>query len=241
MLDLRELHISIDKKKILSGISAKALPGQLTLLLGDNGAGKTTLFNALTGRLEYESGEVYYNSELKSLEDEKYVNRISFIRNEGGTLPLLTIEEQLILKCRLYGVKNSEIKDRIENVITLFDLEKHRHYRSEELSSGFRKKLGIAMALVTDADIYLFDEPFNSLDHKSTTALVQIIDLLKTRGKIIILSTHTPSIIEKQTDRLWYLSASKIRESSDKEKITKFINNISSKKDGISEMLKWIK
>ena len=242
MLELKNIKVEIEGKEILTDVNAAAEPGELTLLMGNNGSGKTTLFNAVSNLLEIKNGNLFYNSLQISPASEKFNNIITFIRDDGATVPLLTVEEHLVLQCHLHDVNKTEIKNRVDSVTALLELEKYSSYRAEELSAGFRKKLGIAAGLVTNSEIFLLDEPFSSLDYKSTAVLKKVLSLLKEREKITIISTHTPSLLTDITDKIWFLEHGIIKEEKNKDKISMHLNRNSD--DAVLELtgsLSWIK
>lgn len=221
MLNLENISFSRGKTKILDDLNASAQKASLTILAGGNGTGKTTLLNCLSGLLGIDSGMIKIKDCKIDPESAEWRKTLSYVPDDGGTIPLLTVEEQLHLQCMLSAIEKSKADERIESIIKSLGLADHRSHRADELSAGFRKKLGLALGLIRDADIYIFDEPFSSLDIEAASAFKELLSLLKNKGRIVILSTHSPVFIQDICDRVWILSNGKIRTSSD----TKLLNN----------------
>ena len=191
MLELKNIVLSRGKHKVLDGVNAEASAGRVIALLGENGTGKTTLLNCICGMLKCDSGEIFSGNKAVDPESDEWKEKISYVLDEGSAIPLLTVDEQLRLQCLLSGIGKSEASKRADHIISLLNLEKHRDYRAEELSAGLRKKLGIGLGLIRNAEIYLFDEPFSSLDVYSASDLSRLLGILKRRGRTVILSTHS--------------------------------------------------
>ena len=211
MLKIENACFNRGAREIFKDVSAYAKHGEIILLTGENGSGKTTLLNCICGQLEIHSGSIEFKDEL------------SYVPDDGGTIPLLTVDEQLHLHCQINSVPVKEINQRTEQVIDMLNLSGHKDFRASELSSGLRKKLGIGLCINKNAGLYLFDEPFNSLDTQSAALLARLIRLLKQNNKTLIIATHDPALIESDCDRIWDINNGSLMEITDKEKIKEFI------------------
>ena len=211
MLKIDSISFCRGRNEIFSDVSASGKKGELILLTGENGSGKTTLLNCIAGQLKPDSGIISFD------------NGISYVSDDGGTIPLLTVTEQLMLHCRLNNISDKESRAKIDNIIELFSLSNHRNHRADELSSGLRKKLGLGLCINKDAGLYLFDEPFNSLDTRSSAVLVQLIKLLMQDSRTLIVVTHDPSLLAEDCSRIWNISDGRLTELTDKSEIQEFI------------------
>lgn len=196
MLILKNITFARNKKMIFENVSASTEKGDLIIIAGKNGSGKTTLLKNIVGLLRPVSGEVIPSNAL---------SKLSYVMDDGGTIPLLTVEEHLHLQSQLQNVPKADIHPAVEQLISLFNLGEHKNHRADELSAGLRKKLGIAVALNKNAEIFLFDEPFNSLDIQASTLLVCIFKLLKKNNRTVIIVTHSPALLTDICDQLWEL------------------------------------
>lgn len=206
MLSLRNVVISRGGRPVIRGASARAAGGEIVALLGPNGAGKTTLLHFIAGVLKSDSGDLYYGGRKVDPSCHDWRLRLAYVLDDGGIIPLLTVEEQLFLHCALIGVDRGQAAERTRRVIDLLDLNRYRGYRADELSSGLRKRLGIALGIIRTAEVFLFDEPFSALDAQSIAILGRILATLGDRGRIVILASHSLQFLEELCSRVWTLT-----------------------------------
>jgi ABC-type multidrug transport system ATPase subunit len=183
-------------------------------LLGPNGAGKTTLLHFIAGVLKSDSGDIYYEGSKIDSTSRDWRHRLSYVLDDGGIIPLLTIKEQLYLQSVLVGVSHMQSVERSRFVIELLDLTRYRDYRGDELSSGIRKRLGIGLGIVRGADVFLFDEPYSSLDVQSIAVLGQIVLALKNKGRIVIVASHSFPYPDDLYNHVWSLSGGVLTDHS---------------------------
>jgi putative ABC transport system ATP-binding protein len=136
MLSLRNISVSRGGRTVLEGLSAAAERGDLVALRGPNGAGKTTLLHCLAGVLKCDSGEIRCRDGKVDPGGPEWRRRLSYVLDDGGIIPLLTVEEQLYLQGVLCGVGRTEAVERAGLVIDLLELRGYREYRGDELSLG---------------------------------------------------------------------------------------------------------
>ena len=134
------------------------------IVTGPNGSGKTTLLEALAGIIGMESGTVRFGGAVVGPSSLEWRRQTSFTPADGGTIPVLTVVEQLALAAALDGIETAEANNRMEAVLTLFGLREYASRRAAHLSAGTCKRLGLAIAAMRTAPIYLFDEPASGLD-----------------------------------------------------------------------------
>ncbi|MCU0691612.1 MAG: FHA domain-containing protein, partial [Polyangiaceae bacterium] len=189
-------------KVLLDRISFKALPGDMIALMGPSGAGKTTLLLTLNGYLPPSSGLVRVNGEnLYSIYDNLR-GSIGYVPQDDIVHPELTVFEAVRYSAKFRlppDYSNDEIDRRVEATLQQLGLEGVRNLqigRPEKkiLSGGQRKRVNIAMELVTDPVILFLDEPTSGLAADDTTALISLLhDLAKDTGKTIIMTIHQPA------------------------------------------------
>ena len=163
--------------------------GELVSLLGVNGAGKTTTLKMLSGLLKPSRGDIFING--KSIcEDMFYIKSIIAISPQESAVSLtLSVKENLELMCTLHGLKKDKTKRKIEEVSKLLSIESVINKKASKLSGGFKRRLSIAMSLISEPEILFLDEPTLGLDVISRSDLWEIIKDLK--GKVtIVLTTH---------------------------------------------------
>jgi ABC-type multidrug transport system ATPase subunit len=224
MLSLENIVLSRGGRKIIGGISVKADRGNVIALLGPNGTGKTTLLHFIAGVLKGDSGAIYCEQNKVDPTSLDWRRRLSYVLDDGGVIPLLTVEEQLYLQCVLVGVNHVESIERTRFIIDLLQLDRYRDYRGDELSAGLRKRLGIGIGIARDADVFLFDEPFSSLDVQATSILGQILITLRKRGRIVIVASHSFPFLHNVCNHIWSLSAGIVTVHSDEQELRNLLD-----------------
>jgi ABC-type multidrug transport system ATPase subunit/pSer/pThr/pTyr-binding forkhead associated (FHA) protein len=189
-------------KTLLDHVSFKALPGDLIALMGPSGAGKTTLLLTLNGYLPPTAGQVRINGEdLYSIYDALR-GSIGYVPQDDIVHPELTVYEAVRFSAKFRlppDYSEDEIDRRVQTTLAQLGLEAVQHLQigkpeKKILSGGQRKRVNIAMELVTDPVIMFLDEPTSGLAADDTTALVQLLaDLAKSTGKTIIATIHQPA------------------------------------------------
>ena len=194
VLKLENLSFKIGRKIILDNLNLKLEKGQILGLLGPNGVGKSTIFNIIIGMLSPSFGSVIINShKINNYPIYKRATnfKIGFVPQNGGFFYDLTVYKNLKAVAEVI-IKNSNYREeKINSLISKFELESIRDIKAEFLSGGQKKKLVIALALLSDPEILLLDEPFAALDVLTIKILQEIIVNLQTFNNIsIILCDH---------------------------------------------------
>jgi ABC-type multidrug transport system ATPase subunit len=189
-------------KLLLDHVSFKALPGDFIALMGPSGSGKTTLLLTLNGYLRPSAGQVRINGEdLHSIYDALR-GSIGYVPQDDIVHPELTVWEAVRYSAKFRlppDYSEEEIDRRVLTTLQQLGLEGVKHLQigkpeKKVLSGGQRKRVNIAMELVTDPVIMFLDEPTSGLAADDTTALVQLLaDLAKQTGKTIITTIHQPA------------------------------------------------
>lgn len=190
------------KKVLLDHVSFKALPGDMIALMGPSGAGKTTLLLTLNGYLPPTSGQVRINGEDLYTIYDALRGSIGYVPQDDIVHPELTVFEAVKYSARFRlppDYSEDEIDRRVDETLRDLGLESVRSLRigkpeKKVLSGGQRKRVNIALELVTDPVILFLDEPTSGLAADDTTALVNLLsDLARKTGKTIITTIHQPA------------------------------------------------
>lgn len=173
----------------VDNLTLEIADNELIGLLGVNGAGKTTLIKMLAGLLKPTSGDafIFGKSILSSPALIKSV--IGYSTQETAVAKNLTVRENLTFYGGLYGLSRSETEDRASLLIKTFSLEEVENKRVSKLSGGYKRKVSIALALISRPKILFLDEPTLGLDVLARRELWRIINLIK-KDTTIILTTH---------------------------------------------------
>jgi lipopolysaccharide export system ATP-binding protein len=194
ILELDKISLKFGKRIILDNFSLKLNNGQIIGLLGPNGVGKTTIFNIITGLILPDFGSIYinYKDVKKSPIYERALKyKIGFVPQYGGYFHNLTVNDNLRAISEIV-IDNKNLRvEKINSLISKFELDSVRDLKANILSGGQKKKLVISLALLSDPKILLLDEPFAALDVMTIKLLQDIIvDLQYSRQISIILCDH---------------------------------------------------
>lgn len=183
--------------------------GELFSLLGVNGAGKTTTIKMLSCLNKPTSGNAFVGGNSIIDEQLKVKSIIAVCPQETAIAFNLTVKENLELMCGVYGFSKQKQKDKVNELVKQFKLESILLKKSNTLSGGWKRRLSIAMALISEPSILFLDEPTLGLDVIARSELWDIISFLK--GKItIILTTHYMEEAEALSDRIGIMKDGKL-------------------------------
>ena len=212
---LKRIALSFNGRQILDDISITIREGEICGLLGPNGAGKTSLFNIIIGLINPDYGNVYINA--KNVTNIPIYRRaiefgISIVPQTGGVFSELTCLENLIAIGEIVIKNKNERSHRIEKMISKFQLETVKDIKAKHLSGGQRKRVCIAMSLLSDPKIILMDEPFQGLDLMTTRDLQETIVNLQTEdnSRCCVISDHAARDLLAISDRAFILANKKI-------------------------------
>ena len=194
ILKLEKISLKFGNKTILDSLNLNLNNGQILGLLGPNGVGKSTIFNLITGLISPDYGSIYINSEKINkipIYKRTIKFKIGFVPQYGGYFHDLTVNENLNAIAEINLNNESERNQKVNSLISKFELDPVRDIKANLLSGGQKKKLVIAIALISDPKILLLDEPFAALDVMTIKILQDIIVSLQTFNNIsIILCDH---------------------------------------------------
>lgn len=206
----KEFKISKRQRKIqqcrtniaLNGLSFEVNKGEIYALLGTNGAGKTTTLRILSTLLKPDDGKCYIDGVNVSEEPDKIRSKIGFLTSELKLDGFFTPNYLYDFFSDLYGVKSELRIVRKKELFNTLGIDKFAEVKVSNLSTGMKQRVAIAISLVHDPDIIIYDEPTNGLDIVSSKMVIDYLKELKTNGKTIIISTHIFEVVEKVADRV---------------------------------------
>ena len=212
---LKKISLSFGKRQVLDDITFKVNSGQVLGLLGPNGVGKSTIFNLITGLIKPNYGSINFNNIDATnypIYERTIKFRIGFCPQYGGYFSDLTLIDNLKCVGEILIKEDRERNERINQLISKFELDAVRDVKVKFLSGGQRKKCVIALALLGNPQILLLDEPYSALDLLTVKMLQEIIVNLQTENpKIaIIICDHAARDILAVADSSIILSNGKI-------------------------------
>ena len=207
-------------KKALDNVSLSIKQGELFGLLGVNGAGKTTLIKILCGLTRKTSGTITINNFNLDKEIDKIKEIIDISPQETSVANNLTVKENLEFFANIY---NNNDSNTINEIVDIFNLNEVLNQRAKTLSGGYKRRLSIAIALISKPKILFLDEPTLGLDVFARRELWNIIKKLQ-KNITIILTSHYLEEIENLCDRVAVLSNGKLLKTGTIEEIKQITN-----------------
>ncbi|MDC3175217.1 ATP-binding cassette domain-containing protein [Candidatus Pelagibacter sp.] len=231
IIAFENVSLSYSNRLILDNISFKINEGEIFGMLGPNGVGKSTIFNLITGLIKPDNGKIKINNQDVLnypiyLRTKKF--KVGYVPQYGGFFGDLTLYQNLKAIAEIViNNKNSE-EDKINDLINKFELENLRNIKAKFLSGGQKKKLVIALSLLSDPSVLLLDECFAALDVLTIKMLQEIIvDLQKEKKITICICDHQARDLLACVDIAMILSNCKIIAEGSP---TELVNNIDAKK-----------
>ena len=237
-IELKNISISYGSRQILDNISLKINKGEIMGMLGPNGVGKSTIFHLISGLIKPSHGKIFIaGSDVTNypIYERSTKFRIGYVPQYGGYFHELTLIENLKSVAEIHIKNSSERSNKINELISKFELESLINLKAKFLSGGQKKKLVIAMSLINNPNLLLLDECFAALDVLTIKMLQQIIVSLQTIDNItVVLCDHQARDLLSCVDKAVVLSNGKIIAEGTPEKIKeisgsytgKFLKNI---------------
>jgi len=197
-IEIKNLNKNFNNVLAVKNINFKINKGSIVGLLGPNGCGKTTTIGMILGLIKPTSGAVYINNQ--NIENEnnrtKILEKVNFISPYVELPKKLTVEENLKVYGKLYGVNN--LKDKISDLMEQLNLVEFKKRKTGELSSGQKNRVSLAKALINDPEILLLDEPTASLDPDVGDYIRTYLESFASKkGTTILLASHNMNEVER--------------------------------------------
>ena len=210
-IEIKNLNKNYNNILAVEDLNFKINKGSIVGLLGPNGCGKTTTIGMMLGLIKPTSGSVFING--KNIENEnnrtKILEKVNFISPYVELPKKLTIEENLKVYGKMYGVNN--LKEKISNLMEQLNLLEFKKRKTGELSSGQKNRVSLAKALINDPEILLLDEPTASLDPDVGDYIrTYIEDFASKKGTTILLASHNMNEVERLCSEVMMMMKGKI-------------------------------
>ena len=197
-IEIKNLNKQYNKILAVKNINFKINKGSIVGLLGPNGCGKTTTIGMILGLIKPTSGTVFINGQ--NIENEnnrtKVLEKVNFISPYVELPKKLTVEENLKVYGKLYGVNN--LQDKISDLMKQLNLFEFKKRKTGELSSGQKNRVSLAKALINEPEILLLDEPTASLDPDVSDYIRTYIEgFASKKGTTILLASHNMNEVER--------------------------------------------
>ncbi len=192
----------------VDALSLEVHPGEIFGFLGPNGAGKTTTIKMLLGLIFPNGGDAFILG--KPIGDASIKHQIAYLPESPYFYEYLTGAQVLDFYARLFGMKASQRKKRVVELLELVGLSRDGDKTLRNYSKGMLQRIGIAQSLINDPDLLFLDEPTSGLDPLARLEIRDLIGKLKQQGKTVFLSSHQLLEVEVMCDRISILNRGKL-------------------------------
>ncbi|WP_057822773.1 ABC transporter ATP-binding protein [Lentilactobacillus sunkii] len=206
---------------VLKDVNFDVKDGELVGLIGLNGAGKSTTINHIIGLLTPFKGSITINGTGLNDDVKKYKEQIAYIPEQPIVYKELTLKEHLEMTMLAYNLDQDQAWERAHQLLKLFRLDNKLDWFPDNFSKGMRQKVMIVCAFLTNAKLFIIDEPFLGLDPLAVNDLLNLISERKKQGASILMSTHVLDTAQRYCDRFVLLHDGKVRTEGTIEELRK--------------------
>lgn len=203
----RDVRLSRSAAVILDGLDLTVAAGRVHALLGRNGAGKSTTFRILLGLMRADSGTIQLLGESPDRKNRDILNRIGASIDGPALYGHLSAFDNLLIHARLTGVSRA----RIEEVLNIVGLAGTGRKRARQFSTGMKARLALGIAILTEPELLILDEPQNGLDPQGIVELRQLLRDYAAQGRTVLVSSHQLGEVVQLADDISVLADGRCR------------------------------
>lgn len=232
VVELREVALSFEEKKVLAGVSLKVEPLERLVIMGQSGSGKSTILRLILGILQPTNGSIFFKqfeiSRLPRRKLQQIRTRIGMVYQYSALLSSRNVRDNVALPLEELTKKSRAEIDRIvDEKLDLVGMTHAREQMPSELSGGMKKRISLARALVMDPELILFDEPTAGLDPVIGSVIDELIISLTEKSKVTsIIVTHEMDSAFRIGTRMAMLYQGKIIEEAEAEEFKRSKNPV---------------
>jgi len=209
MIEINKVSYSYEGVNALSNINLQIQKGEAVALMGPNGSGKSTLLKLINGIISPDSGVYRFDHEEithKKLQDNRFAKalhqKIGFVFQNSDTQLFCTdVYEEIAFGPRQMGLDEIEVEKRVNDCLTLLNIQSFKNRAPYHLSGGEKRKVAIACVMSLNPEVIVLDEPMNGLDPRTQRWLVEFLIQLNKAGKTLITSTHNLELVQEISSR----------------------------------------
>ncbi len=209
MIQMQDVCFSYEDAVVLSHFQMEIREGETVILKGPNGCGKSTVLKLMNGLIFPERGTYLFEGKAvtkKTMEDAVFARdfhrKIGYLfQNADSQLFHNSVEDEIAFALVQMEKEENEIHGRVEDMLTLLDIEKLRRRAPYHLSSGEKKKVALASILVANPRVIILDEPISGLDRSTQEWMLDFFAQMKQAGKTIVIATHNEELAKRLGDR----------------------------------------
>ena len=219
MLDIKNLTKVYGNKKAVDNLTLHIAPGEICGFIGHNGAGKTTTLKSVAGILQFDEGEITIGGRSVIAEPLECKRQIAYIPDNPDIYEFMTGIQYLNFIADIFGIDETERKERIEKYAQLFELTDDLTATVASYSHGMKQKLAVISAWIHNPKLIIMDEPFVGLDPKAAHLLKEMMKEACSEGSAIFFSTHVLEVAEKLCDKVAVIKGGRLIRSGSMEEV----------------------
>ncbi len=202
LIEFKGVVKKYDTKISVNHLNLEIAQGEIFGLLGPNGAGKSTTIHLLAGLLNLDGGEITLEGYSTAKNPLEVKRRIGLVPQELAIYPLLSAKENVTFFARLYGLKGTILKERVDEALEFTGLQNFAKERPDSFSGGMKRRLNIACAIMHRPKLIIMDEPTVGIDPQSRNHILESVKKLNAMGSTIIYTSHYMEEVEAISTRI---------------------------------------
>ena len=232
MVELRDVHMQFEEKKVLDGFFLKVEPQERLVIMGQSGSGKSTILRLILGTLRPSSGSIFFKqfeiTRLRRRKLQQVRRHIGMVYQYSALLSSRTVRDNVALPLEeLTDKSRSEIDKIVDEKLDLVGMKDTKELLPEELSGGMKKRIAVARALVLEPELILLDEPSAGLDPVIASVIDELIISLSEKSKVTSITvTHEMDSAFRIGTRMAMLYQGKVIEEAEPEKFKQSKNPV---------------
>lgn len=210
-LEVKELTGGYGQVSVLKKETFTVENGQVVGLIGLNGAGKSTTIKHIIGLLTPRGGQILIDGISLHDDVEKYRKKIAYVPEMPILYPELTLKEHIDLTIMAYDLDHDQTWKNANKLLKIFRLDNKLDWFPQNFSKGMKQKVMIVCAFMTDAALFIIDEPFTGLDPLAVNDLLKIVEAKKKAGCSVLMSTHVLATVQDHADKFVLINHGQVR------------------------------
>lgn len=210
-LEVKNLTGGYGQVSVLKKETFTVNDGQVVGLIGLNGAGKSTTIKHIIGLLTPRGGQILIDGISLQQDVEKYRKKIAYVPEMPILYPELTLKEHIDLTIMAYDLDHDKTWENANKLLKTFRLDNKLDWFPQNFSKGMKQKVMIVCAFMTDARLFIIDEPFTGLDPLAVNDLLNIVEEKKKAGCSVLMSTHILATVQDHADKFILINQGQVR------------------------------
>ncbi|MCX2455376.1 ABC transporter ATP-binding protein [Lacticaseibacillus nasuensis] len=214
-LEIQQLTGGYGTMPVIQQLEFTVPAGSIVGLIGLNGAGKSTTIKHIIGLLTPMSGSIAIDGKTLASDPDGYRAALAYVPETPVLYPELTLREHIDLTIMAYALDHKQAWQRADAMLAKFRLANKLEWFPANFSKGMKQKVMIVMAFITDAEVFIIDEPFTGLDPLAVHDLLDLVQDKRAGGAAVLMSTHILATAEQYADSFVLLQDGKVRATGD--------------------------